>query len=93
MLASSMHHARPSLALVPRAPASRASIVEHTAGLTLLASSGAAYALRSTPPGRLLSPPMLSFSMALALSNAGLLPAAHASYDLCTGTLLPVQRS
>ena len=59
--------------------------------LTLLASSSAAYALQGTAPGRLLSPPMLSFSLALGLSNAGLLPISHPwAYDACTGTLLPV---
>lgn len=83
----------PRLVAHPRratVPYSSAAAVYDPASATLLASSAAAFALQSTPPGRLLSAPMLSFSLALGLSNVGLLPLAHPSYDLCTGTLLPI---
>lgn len=80
--------AHPWRATVPQS--SSAAVFYDPAGATLLASSAAAFALQSTPPGRLLSAPMLSFSLALGLSNVGLLPEAHPSYDVCTGTLLPV---
>ena len=49
----------------------------------------AAYRLRDSTAGRTLTAPMLAFCFALALSNVGLLPAAHPLYDACATMVLP----
>ena len=66
--------------------------VSFSLGTTPLLSLAAlaAFALRNSRAGAAISPPMLAFIFALGLGNAGMLPPAHESYDLCASVALPL---
>lgn len=75
--------------LVVALPATAPLLGAATAPL-LSASALSAFALRDTAAGQSISPPMLSFCIALGFSNVGLLPLAHPIYDICASRALPL---
>jgi uncharacterized membrane protein len=58
--------------------------------LSLAASTLSAYALKDSAVGRAISPPMLAFSAAMALSNGGAMPMSHPLFDRCSTVGLPL---
>lgn len=58
--------------------------------LSLAASTLTAYALKDSAVGRAISPPMLAFSAAMALSNGGAMPISHPLFDRCSTVGLPL---
>ena len=66
-------------------------LLAHSAvGPLLTASAGTALALQNSTVGKAASPPMLGFTFALGLSNAGLLPTAHPLYATVSSHALPL---
>ena len=58
--------------------------------LSLAVSTLSAYALKDSAVGRAISPPMLAFSAAMALSNGGAMPMSHPLFDRCSTVGLPL---
>jgi len=89
-----VHAARALKLAAPRRSPSRTSCLPaRSVPPSLVAASLLAFQLRNTATGRAVSSPILAFTFALALSNVGLMPAAHAAYDLAATAALPLSVS
>ena len=73
-----------------RAPAPLLMIAPATPAVPLAAATASAFLLRNFAVGQALTPPMCSFLAALAMSNTGVMAAAHPWYDGCASVALPL---